>query len=68
MKKILSNNYFVSLVSKIITTLIAVLNSIMINRYLGPTLKGEYTVIINYTTQTHNSVGKFSGSNSSKYI
>ena len=47
MKKILSNNYFVSLVSKIITTLIAVLNSIMINRYLGPTLKGEYTVIIN---------------------
>ena len=30
--------------------------------------KLEYTVIINYTTQTHNSVGKLSRSNSLKYI
>ena len=30
--------------------------------------KSEYTVIINYTTQTHNSVGKLSGSKFFEYI
>ncbi len=47
MKKILTNNYVVSLFSKIAVTILALINSIMINRYLGPTLKGEYAVIIN---------------------
>lgn len=52
--KILKNNnvYFVSVISKILLTFLTLINSILINRYLGPTLMGQYSLMINITSIT----------------
>lgn len=41
------NEYLISVASKIIFVGLSFINSILINRYLGPTLKGEYAYILN---------------------
>ncbi|MGX1262646.1 O-antigen/teichoic acid export membrane protein [Rossellomorea marisflavi] len=41
------NVYVVSVVAKLIFIILAFINSVLINRYLGPTLRGEYAYIIN---------------------
>ncbi|MFW6016300.1 MAG: polysaccharide biosynthesis C-terminal domain-containing protein [bacterium] len=46
-KKIYKNKYIFSLATKAIIVLFAILNSVFINRYLGPSLKGEYAYILN---------------------
>lgn len=46
-KKVFKNQYIFSLVTKAILVLIGVLNSVLINRYLGPSLKGEYSYLLN---------------------
>jgi len=46
-KKIVSTRYFSSFFSTFIIALLGFVNSILINRFLGPSLKGEYTVILN---------------------
>lgn len=50
-KNLLSNKTFIlyrrSIVTKLIIVIINVLNSVLINRYLGVVLRGEYTTIIN---------------------
>lgn len=49
--KVFSNKTFIlykkSIISKLIVVFIGVLNSVLINRYLGVTLRGEYTTILN---------------------
>lgn len=42
------NVYTISIASKLIVVLTSFVSSIIINRYLGPDLKGQYTYIINY--------------------
>jgi O-antigen/teichoic acid export membrane protein len=42
-----NNEYIVSLLSKIIFVGLSFTNSIIINRYLGPELRGEYAYILN---------------------
>ncbi len=46
-KKNSNNMYTISVISKIISVGLAFINSIIINRYLGPSLKGQYTYIFN---------------------
>ncbi|GAA0083723.1 hypothetical protein UT300007_01620 [Clostridium sp. CTA-7] len=41
------NEYIISIVSKIILVGLSFINSVLINRYLGPVLKGEYFYILN---------------------
>ncbi|WP_194191052.1 polysaccharide biosynthesis C-terminal domain-containing protein [Clostridium chrysemydis] len=41
------NEYLISVATKIIFVGLSFINSILINRYLGPTLKGEYAYILN---------------------
>ncbi len=47
MKKLLTNQYTFSLISKGIILVLGVLSSVFINRYLGPSLKGEYAYLLN---------------------
>jgi len=47
MRKLLKNQYVVSLATKVFIVLLGLLISIFINRYLGPSLKGEYSYILN---------------------
>lgn len=47
MKKIISNQYIFSLLTKAIHVLLGVLSSVFINRFLGPSLKGEYSYLLN---------------------
>lgn len=46
-KKIISNKYIFSLITKILLVFLGIFSSAFINRYLGPTLKGEYAYILN---------------------
>jgi len=46
-KRILKNNYAFSLITKVILVFFGVLNTVFINRYLGPELKGQYEYILN---------------------
>ena len=47
MKKIFSNQYIFSILTKVLIVFLGILSSVFINRYLGPTLKGEYSYILN---------------------
>lgn len=47
MKKLFKNQYVFSLFSKGLMVVLGMLNSIFINRYLGPELKGQYSYILN---------------------
>jgi len=47
LKRIISNKYIFSLITKTTLVFIGLLNSIFINRFLGPSLKGEYAFILN---------------------
>lgn len=50
LKKILKNDYVFSILQKAINILTGVVTVSLINRYLGPSLKGEYTYITNIAT------------------
>lgn len=50
MKKILNNDFILSIIGKTSNILFSFITLILLNRYLGATLKGEYTYILNYTT------------------
>lgn len=50
LKKILKNDYVFSILQKAINILTGVVTISLINRYLGPSLKGEYTYITNIAT------------------
>lgn len=50
MKKLLNNDFILSVICKSANILFGFVTLILLNRYLGATLKGEYTYIINYTT------------------
>ena len=50
MKKLLNNDFILSIICKGANILFGFVTLILLNRYLGATLKGEYTYIINYTT------------------
>lgn len=43
----IKNKYVFSLLTKFILVVLGVLDSVFINRFLGPTLKGEYAYILN---------------------
>lgn len=45
--KLLKNPYIVAMVTKINIVVLTFINSVIINRYLGPTLMGEYSYIVN---------------------
>lgn len=45
--KLIKNNYVFSLLTKFILVFFGVINSVLINRYLGPSLKGEYAYVLN---------------------
>ncbi|TCT12853.1 putative polysaccharide biosynthesis protein [Natranaerovirga pectinivora] len=47
MRKILKNSYAFSLITKVTLVFFGVLNTVFINRYLGPELKGQYEYILN---------------------
>lgn len=47
MKKLLKNQYIFSLITKGTLILFGIFNTVFINRYLGPALKGEYAYILN---------------------
>ncbi len=47
-RKLIKNNIYVnSVVSKLVYVLFSFINTILINRYLGPDLKGQYAYIMN---------------------
>lgn len=48
MNKILKNDYFLSLCSKVLVMFFGFISLIFLNRFLGPDLKGEYSSILNY--------------------
>jgi len=48
MKLYNSNAYIVSVISKLIVVTSSFLSSVLINRYLGPDLKGQYAYIFSY--------------------
>ena len=50
LKKILKNDYVFSILQKAINILTGIVTISLINRYLGPSLKGEYTYITNIVT------------------
>lgn len=51
MKRSLSNNsYVISAISKISIIFFSFISSVIISRYLGPNLKGQYSYILNYVT------------------
>jgi len=45
--RLFKNQYVSSLLTKGILVIVGIINSVLINRYLGPTLKGEYAYILN---------------------
>lgn len=47
MKKLFNNQYIFSLFTKISLVVLGVFSSVFINRYLGPSLKGEYSYVLN---------------------
>ncbi|MDF2613513.1 MAG: hypothetical protein K0S71_1299 [Clostridia bacterium] len=47
MKKIVQNEFVLSLITKGILVILGLVTSIIINRYLGPSLKGEYAYVLN---------------------
>ncbi len=47
LKKLINNKYIFSLFTKFTLVLFGLLNSVFINRYLGPSLKGQYSYILN---------------------
>lgn len=47
MIRVMRNEYINSLFTKIILVFLGVISSVFINRYLGPTLKGEYAYLLN---------------------
>ena len=47
MTKIFKNQFVFSFITKIILVILGMISSILINRYLGPTLKGEYSYTLN---------------------
>ncbi|MBQ6414133.1 polysaccharide biosynthesis C-terminal domain-containing protein [Candidatus Saccharibacteria bacterium] len=49
-KNILKNDYFLSLCSKFFIMFFGFISLIFLNRFLGTTLKGEYSSILNYVT------------------
>ena len=49
MNKLLNNDFTLSIIKKTSNIVFGFLTLILLNRYLGVTLKGEYTYIINYT-------------------
>ncbi|MGG1687206.1 polysaccharide biosynthesis C-terminal domain-containing protein [Pseudalkalibacillus sp. NRS-1564] len=48
--KFLKNIYVISVLTKINIVFFTFIGSILLNRFLGPTLKGEYSYIINYVS------------------
>jgi len=46
-KKLVNNQYVFSIISKIVNIILSFINAVLINRYLGATLKGEYAYILN---------------------
>lgn len=48
--KLLKNDYILSAISKFFNIFFGFLSLILLNRYLGANLKGEYSTIINYVT------------------
>lgn len=42
------NDYIFTLINKVSTIILGLFTSAFINRYAGPALKGEYTVLLNY--------------------
>jgi O-antigen/teichoic acid export membrane protein len=47
MKKLLDNQYIFSLITKGVLVILGILSSVFINRYLGPSLRGEYAYTLN---------------------
>ncbi|GGG07685.1 flippase [Paenibacillus aceti] len=45
--KVRSNEYFVAIMTKFILVFLSMITSVLLNRYLGPSLKGEYSYILN---------------------
>ena len=50
MKKLMNNDYILSIISKFSIILCGFISMVFLNRYLGVKLKGEYSSIINYAT------------------
>ena len=50
LKKLLKNDYVFSILQKALNILTGIVTISLINRYLGPSLKGEYTYITNIAT------------------
>jgi O-antigen/teichoic acid export membrane protein len=50
MKKIFNNLYILTSIKKIILAIFNFINLILISRILGPSLKGEYSTVINYVS------------------
>lgn len=48
MASLVKNIYFVSIISKLIIVGVSFISSIIVNRYLGPDLKGQYAYIFNW--------------------
>lgn len=46
----MKNQYFISVIAKIVIIGSSFLSSVILARYLGPVLKGEYAYILNYVT------------------
>ncbi len=46
-KRIIKNPYISTMITKLFFVLLGLVNAVLINRYLGPTLKGQYSVILN---------------------
>jgi len=49
-KKIMNNDYFLSMISKFLNILFGFFSLILLNRYLGAAIKGKYSTVINYVT------------------
>lgn len=49
-RRLIKNIYVVSVIAKINIVIFTFIGTIILNRYLGPTLKGEYSYIINYVS------------------
>lgn len=48
--RIIASEYIFSTISKVLGVILGVVYSVIINRYLGVSLKGEYAVILNYNS------------------
>ena len=45
---LIQNDYIFTLINKVSTIILGLFTSAFINRYAGPALKGEYTILLNY--------------------